>query len=81
MVVLSLLEVPMSTDSTYSMMIEAALPAPCTAGISLPEKRATRRESNVMFENSPFSDLDGIGPSKSSSHLSLSSPHIFFMSG
>ena len=81
MVVLSLLDVPMSTDSTCSRMTEAALPAPCTAGISMPEKRATRRESKVMLENSPFSDMDGVGSSKSPSHLSLSSLHIFFMSG
>ena len=81
MVVLSLLDVPISTDSTCSRMTEAALPAPCTAGISLPEKRAIRRESKVMFENSPFSDMDGVGPSKSPSHLSLSSLQIIFMSG
>ena len=81
MVVLSLLDVPMSTDSTYSRMTEAALPAPCTAGISMPEKRAIRRESKVMFENSPFSELDGVGSSKSPSRRSLSSFHIFFMSG
>ena len=78
---LSLLDVPMSTDSACSRMTDAALPAPCTAGISTPENRAIRKESKVMLENSPFSDLDGMGSSKSPNHKSRSSFQIFFMSG
>ena len=79
--VLSFLDVPMSTDSACSRMTDAALPAPCTAGISVLDERAIRMESKVMCENSPFSDLDGTGSSKSPSHKFLSMFQIRFISG
>ena len=81
MAVLSLLDVPMSTESVCSRMTEAALPAPWTAGSSALEERAIRRESKVICENSPFSDLDGLGSWKSESHKPLRSTQTFFMSG
>ena len=79
--VLSLLDVPMSTESVCSRMTEAALPAPWTAGSSALEERAIRRESKVICENSPFSDLDGLGSWKSESHKPLRSTQTLFMSG
>ena len=78
---LSLLDVPMSTDSVCSRMTDAAPPAPCTAGISVLEERAIRNESKVICENSPFSDLDGIGSWNRPSQRVLRFVQIFLMSG